>query len=129
MSTNLFLPLLGELLAKSALLLGAAILVLAALRNASAALRSLVWVTAFSAVLLLPATLAFRPAWSLPVVRIASTAPPRPELITAAYTDELLSKGVSPGPAISTAPALAASGLASSAGRSMGQRGRADFAP
>lgn len=70
-----FLSLLGELFAKSIVILAVALLVDRARSNASAAQRNLVLYVAFGALLLLPATRLFEPRWAVPVVSVMPPAP------------------------------------------------------
>src|SRR6185295_7198277 len=65
MNTISLLPLLAELLIKSAAMLVAAALIHLALRRASAAQRHGIWLAACAALLLLPATRLVAPRWNL----------------------------------------------------------------
>src|SRR3954469_1807589 len=69
MNPDVLLPLLGEALAKSLLLLLAAAALERAWRRASAAHRHLVWLGAIVAVLLLPLTWLVAPDWSVSLVK------------------------------------------------------------
>ncbi len=70
MNPQTLLPILGELLVKSALVFTAALLVNAAWHSASAAQRHLVWCAALATVLLLPLTRLHAPRWTVPLQRV-----------------------------------------------------------
>ncbi len=70
MNPQTLLPILGELLVKSALVFTAALLINAAWRSASAAQRHLVWCAALATVLLLPLTRLHAPRWTVPLQRV-----------------------------------------------------------
>ncbi|MEI8233483.1 MAG: M56 family metallopeptidase [Verrucomicrobiota bacterium] len=76
MNNFTFIPLLCELLAKSTLVILAAALAVFAWRGASAARRHIVWCAALCVIFLLPLTLAIQPRWSVPPVRVITTAAP-----------------------------------------------------
>lgn len=76
---------IGTLL-KGTVLLVVALLVAAALRRASAALRHLVWGTGIVMLLVLP--LASLLPWSLPVGGLAAVLPPPPALVTRQHTEQ-----------------------------------------
>src|SRR5262249_24579036 len=87
MNPSHLLPVLGELLVKSALVLLAALLVNRAWMRASAAQRHLVWCAAFGALLLLPLTRLVPPRWSVPMVRVQVALPVREPLADLTLAD------------------------------------------
>ncbi|TCO89415.1 beta-lactamase regulating signal transducer with metallopeptidase domain [Chthoniobacter flavus] len=78
MNTESVLPILGELLAKSALITLAAALLARAWRGTTAAQRHLVWLVALATVMMLPLTRLVAPFWRIPL------NPSKPALIVKA---------------------------------------------
>lgn len=93
MNSNAILPILLELLAKSAVILVAAAILHFALRRASAARRYYVWTGAFAALLFLPLTKLASPLWPLswqkpvPVQAVAPTSIPDVEPSSIPYSE------------------------------------------
>jgi beta-lactamase regulating signal transducer with metallopeptidase domain len=82
------LPIVIELLMKSAALITGAALLSQAIRRMSAARRHLVWIAVFAALLILPLTKLVTPRWSLPVQRplVAPAAAPRVTMVATSPT-------------------------------------------
>ena len=100
---------LGTLL-KGTLLLGIALLIAAALRHSSAALRHLVWGT--SLVMLLALPLASLLPWRLPVIGIASILPVAPAAVQTRATQQDAAEPASPPTVLVTRNSQATSGAA-----------------
>ena len=71
---------LADAVVKATLILAMAAAASFSLRRKSAALRHMVWTLALCSVLALPLLSLALPKWQLPIVRLASTAPPQPAI-------------------------------------------------